>query len=69
MVMEGCRGSPRTCQAGRGGCIFWAMDTTILYLRERALCPSGSGEAISPDQQVLERGIMGQPGKEIIAND
>lgn len=38
MVMEGCRGSPRTCQAGRGqaakeaegknglccGCIFWA---------------------------------------------
>jgi hypothetical protein len=45
------------------------MDTTVLYLRERALCPSGSGEAISPDQQVRERGIMGQPGKEIIAND
>lgn len=36
---------------------------------ESAVYPSGSGEAISSDQQVLERGIMGQPGKEIIAND
>jgi hypothetical protein len=54
-----------------GGCIFWAWipPHCTVPAGESAVYPSGSGEAISPDQQVLERGIMGQPGKEMIAND